>query len=35
MLYSKLEDESRIADLNKKAMELLQEHQSILEYSNE
>ena len=34
-LYSKLEDESRMVDLNKKAMELLQEHRSILEYSNE
>ena len=34
-LYSKLEDESRMADLNKKAMQLLQEHLSVLEYSNE
>ena len=34
-LYSKLGDESTIADLNKNAMELLQEHRSVLEYSNE
>ena len=34
-LYSKLEDESRMADLNKKAMELLQEQRSVLGYSNE
>ena len=34
-LYSKLGDESTIADLNKKAMELLQEHRSVLGYSNE
>ena len=34
-LYSKLGDESRMANLNKKAMELLQEHRSVLEYSNE
>ena len=35
MLYSKLEDESRMVDLNKKAMELVLEQRSFLEYSNE
>ena len=34
-LYSKLEDESRMAELNKRAMELLLGQQSVLEYSNE
>ena len=34
-LYPKLEDESRIAELNRKAMELLQEQRSVLEYANE
>ena len=34
-LYSKLEDESRMAELNRKAMKLLQEQQSVLEYANE
>ena len=34
-LYSKLEDESRMVELTKRAMELLQEHKSVLEYSNE
>ena len=33
-LYSKVEDELRMTDLNKKAMEFLQEQQSVLEYSN-
>ena len=34
-LYSKLEDESMMAELLKKAMELLQEQRSVLDYSNE
>ena len=34
-LYSKFGDKSTMADLNKNAMELLQEHRSVLEYSNE
>ena len=34
-LYSKLEDESRMAEHTKKAMELLQEQKWVLEYSNE
>ena len=34
-LYSKLEDESRMAELNKKSIELRQEHRGILKYSNE
>ena len=34
-LYSKLEDESRMTELTKRAMELLQEQKSVLEYSNE
>ena len=34
-LYSKLGDESIMADLKKKAMELFQEHRSVLEYSYE
>ena len=34
-LYSKLGDESIMVDLHKKATELLQEHRSVLEYSNE
>ena len=34
-LYYKMEDESRIAELNKKAMELVQDQRSVLEYSNE
>ena len=34
-LYSKLKDESRMAELTKRAMELLQEQKSVLEYSNE
>ena len=33
--YSKLEDESRMAELNRRVMELLQEPRSVLEYSNE
>ena len=33
-LYSKLEDESRIAELNKKAMDLLQEQRTVLEFAN-
>ena len=33
-LYSKLEDESRIAELNRKAMDLLQEQQTVLEFAN-
>ena len=33
-LYSKLEDESCIAELNRKAMYLLQEQWSILEFAN-
>ena len=34
-VYSKLEDESRMAELNRKSIELRQEQQGILEYSNE
>ena len=34
-LYSKLEDESRMADLNRKSIELRQEQRGVLEYSNE
>ena len=34
-LYSKLEDESRMTEPTKRAMELLQEQKSVLEYSNE
>ena len=34
-LYSTLEDELRMAELTKKAMELLQEQRSVIEYSNE
>ena len=34
-LYSKLEDESRMAELNIKSIELRQEQQGVLEYSNE
>ena len=33
-LYSKIEDESRIAELNKKAMDLLQEQRTVLEFAN-
>ena len=33
-LYSKLEDESRIAELNRKAMDVLQEQQTVLEFAN-
>ena len=34
-LYSKLEDESRMTELNIKAIELRQEQRGVLEYSNE
>ena len=34
-LYSKLEDESRMAELNRKSIELHQEQRGVLEYSNE
>ena len=34
-LYSKLEDESRMAELNRKSIELRQEQRGVLEYSNE
>ena len=33
-LYSKLEDESCIAELNRKAMDLLQEQRTVLEFAN-
>ena len=34
-LYSKLEDELRMAELNRKSIELFQEQRGVLEYSNE